>query len=77
MTILAFLNALLSILAPIVSVLVAHYVEQQRKEAPHVTVDEMGMYIKGKINGDRDSLALLSRQLERLRREAQRKLRHP
>lgn len=71
------LGAIVTILGPLLAAWVLAWVEHKHTEATHAAMDETDEYIKQIVEGNRAGLLNLSRQLERLRREAERKHRHP
>lgn len=73
MTLLAFLSALGTVFMPVLSVLLAAWVQKKQEASIHEALIEADRSIAQTLAGDPIGLANLSQQLERLSREAQRK----
>ena len=77
----AILLAVLTILGPALAPLLVRAVEwwlaRGRRDPIHGETDEADEHIKLHLSGQPGGLAALSHDLERLRREAERKRRHP
>ena len=73
--------AILTILGPVLTPLLVRGIEwwlaRGRQDPIHGAIDEADEHIKLRLSGQPGGLATLSSQLERLRREADRKRSHP
>lgn len=67
------LGAIVTILGPLLAAWVLAWIDEKHEEATHAVVDEVDVHIKEHLEGNRTGLVNLSRQLERLQREARRK----
>ena len=76
-SILTILGALATILGPVAASWVVVWAERKHTEATHATVDEVDEHIQQHFTGNPAGLVSLSRQLERLQREATRKRHSP
>lgn len=75
MSIGAAVSAFLTIGGPILAAVLTIWLEKRQQERTHATMEETDTYIKQHLDGDPAGLINLSRQLERMRREAARKRR--
>lgn len=69
------LGAIVTILGPILTAWVVAWADAKREERHHATRDEADEAIKKVLTRDPVGLMMLSRQLERLHKEAERKRR--
>lgn len=76
-TVLTILGAIVTILGPILAAGVVAWADTKHTEYQHASMDETDLFIKQVVKGNHAGLVQLSRQLERLHREARRKRRDP
>lgn len=74
-SVISILGALVTILGPLLAAGVVAWAESKQQERTHATRDEADESIKKVLARDPVGLVMLSRQLERLHKEAERKRR--
>jgi len=72
----AFVKLLLTILTPILGLGIGVWLNKKKEDLRHGTMDEVDANLQAHLEGDPHGLAHLTRQLERLHREARRKTGH-
>lgn len=73
----AFVKLLLTILTPILGLGVGVWINRRQSNLIHEEMEDVDANILAHLKGNPAGLANLAHQLERLRREATRKRRHP
>lgn len=76
-SLMTILGAILTILGPFLAAGVVAWADRKHEESLHATMDETDAYIRQVLGNNPVGRANLSRTLERLQREAQRKHRYP
>ena len=76
-SILSIFGALLTILGPVLAAGLLAWLDKKHSERIHETIDTVDEHITQHLVGNPGGIVNLSRQLERLHREASRKHRHP